>query len=238
MLELDGVSVSYGKIRALVDVSLSVERGEHVAVLGPNGAGKSTLVRAIMGQEPVDEGQIVFEGEDVVGTRPWERSDRGIALVPEGGRLFPDATVDENLDVGAYLESDSEAVARRRERVFDLFPAIADRRNQRAGTLSGGEQQMVAIGRGVMTDPDLVLVDEITMGLMPTLVERAFSILTDLNDDGVTILQVEQNVMKTLSVVDRAYVLENGRVVASGSPSELKAADDIEQSYLGTGSGN
>jgi len=235
MLEVDDITASYGKIRALTDVSLSVETGEHVAVLGPNGAGKSTLVGAIMGQVPTDNGQILFRGDDITDLPPWERSKRGIALVPEGGRLFPDATVDQNLEIGAYLESDTEKIEQRRERVFDLFPKIAERRSQRAETLSGGEQQMVAIGRAIMTDPRLILVDEITMGLMPTLVERAFSILDELNDDGITILQVEQNVTKTLSIVDRAYVLENGRVVAEGAPAELQAADEIEQSYLGVG---
>lgn len=233
MLEVDDVTASYGKIRALTQVSISVGTGDHVAVLGPNGAGKSTLVGAIMGQVPTDDGRIVFDGEDISELPPWERSKRGIALVPEGGRLFPDATVDQNLEIGAYLESDTETIERRRERVFDLFPRIAERRSQRAETLSGGEQQMVAIGRAIMSDPQLILVDEITMGLMPTLVERAFSILSDLNDDGITILQVEQNVTKTLSIVDRAYVLENGRVVAEGAPAELQAADEIEQSYLG-----
>lgn len=233
MLEIDDVSVHYGKIRALDGISIHVEDGEHVAVLGPNGAGKTSLMRAVIGLEPTSAGAITFEGEDVGGMEPWERARKGMALIPEGGRLFPNASVRQNLRVGAYLERDDEVVQGRLSDVFELFPRLQERQGQLAGTLSGGEQQMLAIGRAMMIDPEIILVDEITMGLMPKLVDRAFDVLTDLNDRDIAILQVEQNVHKTLEVADRLYVLENGRVSAEGTPEELSEAAEIEASYLG-----
>jgi len=233
MLEIDDVSVHYGKIRALDGISIHVEDGEHVAVLGPNGAGKTSLMRAVMGLEPISAGTITFEGEDVGGMEPWERARKGMALIPEGGRLFPNASVRQNLRVGAYLERDGSVVEERLSDVFELFPRLQERQGQLAGTLSGGEQQMLAIGRAMMIDPEIILVDEITMGLMPKLVDRAFDVLTDLNDRDIAILQVEQNVHKTLEVADRLYVLENGRVSAEGTPEELSEAAEIEASYLG-----
>jgi branched-chain amino acid transport system ATP-binding protein len=174
-----------------------------------------------------------LEGEDVGGMEPWERARKGMAFIPEGGRLFPNASVRQNLRVGAYLERDDEVVQERLSDVFELFPRLQERQEQLAGTLSGGEQQMLAIGRAMMIDPEIILVDEITMGLMPTLVDRAFDVLTDLNDRDIAILQVEQNVHKTLEVADRLYVLENGRVSADGTPEELSEAAEIEASYLG-----
>ncbi|MFT4890465.1 MAG: branched-chain amino acid transport system ATP-binding protein [Halobacteriales archaeon] len=233
MLEIDDVSVHYGKIQALDGISIHVEDGEHVAVLGPNGAGKTSLMRAVMGLEPTSAGMITLEAEDVGGMEPWERARKGMAFIPEGGRLFPNASVRQNLRVGAYLERDDEVVQERLSDVFELFPRLQERQEQLAGTLSGGEQQMLAIGRAMMIDPEIILVDEITMGLMPTLVDRAFDVLTDLNDRDIAILQVEQNVHKTLEVADRLYVLENGRVSADGTPEELSEAAEIEASYLG-----
>lgn len=233
MLEIDGVSVHYGKIQALDEVSVSVEPGEHVAVLGPNGAGKTSLIRAVMGLESISAGEITFDGESLVGMEPWTRARMGIGLIPEGGRLFPNASVRQNLRIGAYLEPDDAVVRERLSDVFDMFPRLSERQHQLAGTLSGGEQQMLAIGRAMMIDPELILVDEITMGLMPKLVERAFDVLANLNDRGIAVLQVEQNVHKTLDVADRVYVLENGRVSAEGTPDELSAAAEIEASYLG-----
>jgi branched-chain amino acid transport system ATP-binding protein len=233
MLDVDGVSLHYGKIQALDDVTVHVDDGEHVAVLGPNGAGKTSLMRAVMGLEPISAGTIRFAEQDVAGMEPWERARMGMALIPEGGRLFPNASVRQNLRVGAYLERDDEVVKERLGDVFELFPRLEERQTQLAGTLSGGEQQMLAIGRAMMIDPEIILVDEITMGLMPKLVDRAFDVLADLNDRGIAILQVEQNVHKTLEVADRLYVLENGRVSAEGTPEELSEAAEIEASYLG-----
>lgn len=233
MLEVDGVSVHYGKIQALDEVTVSVETGEHVAVLGPNGAGKTSLIRAVIGLESISAGDITFDGESLEGMEPWSRARKGIGLIPEGGRLFPNASVRQNLRVGAYLEPEDTVVRERMSDVFEMFPRLSERQRQLAGTLSGGEQQMLAIGRAMMIDPEIILVDEITMGLMPKLVERAFEVLADLNDRGIAVLQVEQNVHKTLDVADRVYVLENGRVSAEGTPDELSEAAEIEASYLG-----
>jgi branched-chain amino acid transport system ATP-binding protein len=233
MLEIDDISVHYGKIQALDGISIHVKDGEHVAVLGPNGAGKTSLMRAVMGLEPISGGTITFDGETVDGMESWERARSGLALIPEGGRLFPNASVRQNLRVGAYLEREDEVVSNRLSDVFELFPRLEERQSQFAGTLSGGEQQMLAIGRAMMNDPEVILVDEITMGLMPKLVDRAFDVLDGLNDRGIAILQVEQNVHKTLDVAERLYVLENGRVSAEGTPEELSEAAEIEASYLG-----
>ncbi len=233
MLEIHDLSVFYGKVQALDTVSIDVNDGEHVAVLGPNGAGKTTLMRTVMGQKAPISGRISFDGTDVTDLPSWEHASRGMAYIPEGGRVFPDASVVQNLKTGAYLEDDGQLVDDRLSGVFDLFPRLDERRTQQAGTLSGGEQQMLAIGRAMMSDPDLILIDEISMGLMPKLVDRAFDVLADLNERGIALLQVEQNVHKTLSVADRAYVLENGRVRAMGTPEELVESGAIEASYLG-----
>lgn len=233
MLEATDISVYYGEIEALSDVSITIDAGEHVSVLGPNGAGKTTLMRAIIGHQLADTGTITFNGEEITSIRSWNRARRGIALIPEGGRVFPEATVKQNLRVGAYLEDDREKVSQDLEDVFEIFPRLSERKSQEAETLSGGEQQMLAIGRAMMSDPELILIDEISMGLMPKLVDKAFEVLEDLHERGITLLQVEQNVHKTLEIVDRAYVLENGRIVAEGTPTELLETEKIEESYLG-----
>jgi branched-chain amino acid transport system ATP-binding protein len=233
MLEISDVSVQYGKIRALEEISLRVNNGELLAVLGPNGAGKTTLMRAIMGQKSVHTGEIRYKGTDITSLAPWERFGHGIAPIPEGGRVFPDATVKQNLKVGALQETDQSQVESRLADIYDLFPRLQERSRQQAGTLSGGEQQMLAIGRALMGDPELILVDEISMGLMPKLVDLVFDVLADLNDRGISLLQIEQNVHKTLAIADRAYVIENGRVVAEGTPAELQSTGAIEESYLG-----
>ena len=233
ILEVTDLSVYYGNIQALNDVSVAIEAGEHVAVLGPNGAGKTTLMRAIIGHAPVAAGHVTFRGTDITTLPSWERAKRGLAYIPEGGRVFPDATVRQNLETGAYLETDKAAIRDRLATVFEFFPRLEERASQRASTLSGGEQQMLAIGRAMMSDPELILVDEITMGLMPLLVDRAFEVLAALNDNGIALLQVEQNVPKTLAVADRAYLLENGQIVDEGTPTALAESGAIEESYLG-----
>lgn len=233
MLEVEDLTVTYGQITALEEVSLSVNAGEHVAVLGPNGAGKTTLMRTIFGHLAPDRGTISIGGEDITDLPSWERAKRGLAIVPEGGHVFPDATVAANLRTAAFLQRDRAELSNRRKQVFELFPVLEERAGQRAGTLSGGEQQMLAIGRAFMTDPAVLLIDEITMGLMPKLVTEMFAVLGDLNDRGIAMLQVEQNVRKTLELVDRAYVLENGSVIGSGTPRELRDSGAIEASYLG-----
>jgi len=233
MLDVSNLSLAYDKIRALQDVSLRVDDGQHVAVLGPNGAGKSTLIRAIAGMKIASSGTITFDGKDITDLPPWERVRMGIGVIPEGGRVFPDASVIDNLRVGGYIVLDSNRFNDRLADVYELFPILEERANQRAKTLSGGEQQMLAIGRAMMTDPKMILVDEITMGLMPQLVKRAYEVLSDLNDQDIAILQVEQNVKRTLEVADYAYVLENGRIGNEGSAHELENTTEIQESYLG-----
>lgn len=235
MLDVAELRVSYGQITALRDISLSLQSGEHVAVLGPNGAGKTTLMRTIMGHLSPEAGSIEIQATNITDLPPWERAKLGLSFVPEGGHVFPNATVAQNLQTAVFLETKEENLAERRDEVFELFPVLKERRDQQAGTLSGGEQQMLAIGRAFMTDPEILLIDEITMGLMPKLVTKMFSVLSELNDLGISILQVEQNVRETLKIVDRAYVLENGEIIAEGSPSDLQESGSIEASYLGIG---
>jgi len=232
MLAIRNLNVAYGQIQALHGVSLTVAAKEAVAVLGANGAGKSTLIKAVMGWQPPSAGEIVFEGRVINALSPWERVARGIALAPEGGRVFRDLTVVENLRLGAYLLP--EAVIREQmEVVFDLFPVLAERRTQVAKTLSGGEQQMLALARAMMSRPKLLLVDEASMGLAPILVERVFAAIGKLRRRGVSILLVEQNAYVALDVVDRAYVLENGRIVLEGTPDTLREDERVKAAYLG-----
>ncbi|MBS1252387.1 MAG: High-affinity branched-chain amino acid transport ATP-binding protein LivF [Anaerolineales bacterium] len=233
MLELKNLDVAYGRVQALHDVSLSVAGDEAVAVLGANGAGKSTLIKTAIGWQEPQRGSVHFDNQDVTWLTPWERVERGMALVPEGGRVFRGLTVQENLRLGAYRQADEQAVGSQMETVFELFPALAERRRQVAHTLSGGEQQMLAIGRAMMSDPRLLLIDEISMGLMPILVQRVFETINDLRQQGVAILLVEQNAYEALNVVDRAYVLENGRLVLEGTPDELREDQRVKAAYLG-----
>ena len=232
MLEVNNLNVCYGQVQALRGVSLAVGDNEAVAVLGANGAGKSSLIKTIMGwQRPVD-GEICFLGETINHLWVWDRVAQGIALVPEGGRVFRDLSVLDNLRLGAYLQPEA-AIREQMEVVFELFPTLAERKSQIAKTLSGGEQQMLAIGRAMMSRPKLLLIDEVSMGLMPILVKRVFSVIKDLREHGVSILLVEQNAFEALKVVDRAYVLENGRIVLAGTPDQLREDARVKAAYLG-----
>lgn len=232
MLTLNNLDVFYGHIQALHGVSLSVAEHEAVAVLGANGAGKSTLIKAVMGWEQPRRGEIVFAGQVVNRLSPWERVNLGMALSPEGGRVFRDLSVTDNLRLGAYLQPEP-AVKSQMEVVFDLFPVLAERKNQIAKTLSGGEQQMLSLGRAMMSNPRLLLIDEASMGLAPILVERVFEVINNLRQHGVAILLVEQNAYESLNVVDRAYVLENGHIVLEGIPDQLRQDERVKAAYLG-----
>jgi branched-chain amino acid transport system ATP-binding protein len=232
MLEVNHLDVYYGQVQALRGVSLAVGDREAVAVLGANGAGKSTLIKTVMGWEKPAQGQVSFGGQVVNRLSPWDRVACGMALVPEGGRVFRDLSVLDNLRLGAYLQPEV-AIREQMDVVFELFPTLAERKSQIAKTLSGGEQQMLAIGRAMMSRPKLLLIDEVSMGLMPILVKRVFSVINDLRAHGVSILLVEQNAFEALKVVDRAYVLENGRIVLEGTPDQLREDARVKAAYLG-----
>jgi branched-chain amino acid transport system ATP-binding protein len=233
LLRVDGIEAGYGDLTAVGDVSLEVREGEAVALIGANGAGKTTTLRAVSGLLPLRRGRIEFEGQRLDGLTSAQIVARGIAHVPEGRQLFPTMTVLENLELGARTRA---ARARRDEslgRVFDLFPRLQERREQLAGTLSGGEQQMCAIGRGLMACPRLLMLDEPSLGLAPVMVKAIFDDLGRINEQGLTILLVEQNVLRSLQLAHRGYVLENGRVTRSGTGPELLASGHIKQAYLG-----
>jgi branched-chain amino acid transport system ATP-binding protein len=232
MLSIEHVDFYYRRIQALHDVSLEVGQEEAVAVLGANGSGKSTLIKTIAGWQKPRRGTIRFDGLDVTTLTPWARASLGMSLVPEGGRVFRDLSVADNLRLGAYNQS-KEFTAAQTEVVFELFPVLGERRKQIAKTLSGGEQQMLAIARAMMSHPRLLLVDEISMGLMPMLVKRVFAVISELRQRGVSILLVEQNAYEALHVVDRAYVLENGHLVLEGTAEELRENPRVKAAYLG-----
>lgn len=232
MLSIEHVDFYYRQIQALHDVSLEVAEDEAVAVLGANGSGKSTLIKTVIGWQRPRRGTIRFDGQDVTMLTPWERASLGMALVPEGGRVFRDLSVVDNLRLGGYEQSE-ESIAEQMEIVFDLFPVLSERRKQIAKTLSGGEQQMLAIARAMMSHPKLLLVDEVSMGLMPILVKRVFGVISELREHGVSILLVEQNAYEALNVVDRAYVLENGHLVLEGTAEDLKKNPRVKAAYLG-----
>jgi branched-chain amino acid transport system ATP-binding protein len=233
MLEIRNMVCAYGQITALNDVSLSGKAGQLVALIGANGAGKSTTLRAISGLVPFRSGQMIFEGEDITGVGAQRVLIKGIAHCPEGRRVFPHMTVAENLDMGAYLRTDTAKVAADRERIYTEFPRLAERRKQAAGTLSGGEQQMLAIGRALMSRPRLIMFDEPSLGLAPNIVERTFAIIKAIRDSGTTVLLVEQNAFAALEMCDYAYLLESGRVVLSGGGAELIANEHVRRAYLG-----
>jgi branched-chain amino acid transport system ATP-binding protein len=233
MLQLRNVDAGYGSFQALFDISLEVNAGEAVAVIGPNGAGKTTLMRVISGLIRPTRGTIAMEGTDVVATPAHLIVGLGIAHVPENRRLFPQLTVEENLKVGAYIKSARARFQERRDHVFELFPRLKQRRHQLAGTMSGGEQQMCAIGRALMSGPRILLLDEPSAGLAPLVVQQVFDLVRRIRQEGLTVLIVEQNVAQVLRVVDRAYVLETGRVAAEGASAALAADPAIRRSYLG-----
>ncbi len=234
LLKIDNLHIYYGSIQALKGISLDVAKGEIVSVLGANGAGKSTLLRAISGLVPVHKGDMVFNHLSLKKREAYRIVIDGISHVPEGRRVFSTLTVEENLNLGAFnRRNEPGLVAERKDRVFDLFPILKNRRNQLAGTLSGGEQQMLAIGRGLMSDPQLLLLDEPSLGLAPLLVKQIFRIIKEINEQGVAILLVEQNARKALGIAHRGYVLETGNITISGLSSELKDNQKVQEAYLG-----
>jgi branched-chain amino acid transport system ATP-binding protein len=233
MLSLRSISAGYGSFRALFDVSLEVAAGEAIGVVGPNGAGKSTLMRVISGMLRVSSGELSFEGRSLTRLPAHRIVEAGIAHVPEHRRLFAKLTVEENLRIGAFLPQARRHYAERSEWVYALFPRLLERRRQLAGTLSGGEQQMVAIGRALMSKPKMLLMDEPSAGLAPLVVEQVFALVHRIREEGFTVLIVEQNLRQVLEVVDRAYLLEVGRIRLSGSSAELKDDPTIRQAYMG-----
>ena len=233
MLELRAISAGYGQFTALWDVSLRVDRGEAVAVVGPNGAGKTTLLRVISGLIAPRSGSLTFDGAELAGRPAHQIVGHGIAHVPEGRRLFPALTVADNLKMGAFLPAARARFAESLERVYALFPVLAERRAQRAGSMSGGEQQMLAIGRALMSRPKIILLDEPSMGLAPVMVFRLFDLIRRIREEGYTILVVEQNVRQVLKLVDRAYLLEVGRIRIEGRAAELSEQDFVRKAYMG-----
>jgi branched-chain amino acid transport system ATP-binding protein len=235
VLTVEGLQCRYGRVAAVRDLSIAVHRAELVVLIGANGAGKTTTLKAISGLLNPFAGKICFEGEDVTRWSPRRMLSLGIAHCPEGRRVFPYMSVRENLQMGCYLRSDSEGIVQDMERLFDRFPILRERRDQAAGTLSGGEQQMLAISRALMSRPKLVLFDEPSLGLAPNLVAQTFDIIRQIRDDGVTVVMVEQNAFAALELCDRAYVLEQGRVAMTGTGAELLGNSLVKSAYLGIG---
>jgi branched-chain amino acid transport system ATP-binding protein len=232
LLRLDGINTYYGQMHILQDVNLEVGQGELVCLLGGNASGKSTTLKTVLGIVPPRTGSVVLDGRDVTREPTSRRIERGLAIVPENRRLFGPMTVLENLEMGAYLRPRAD-LREDLDRVYELFPQVADRRKQLAGTLSGGEQQMVAMGRALMARPKLLLMDEPSMGLAPILVERSFEIIQQVHESGVALLVVEQNANVSLSIADRGYVLSTGRIVLEGKAAELMQHEELRKAYLG-----
>lgn len=233
ILDVNDISVHYGDTQALWDISFSVQPGRLVALLGANGAGKTTTLKAICGLQPVTSGKMMYEGKDVTTLPVHDTVNLGITLVPEGRQLFPKMDVEENLIVGSYLPRAKEKREKNLRKVYDLFPRLEERRKQLAETLSGGEQQMVAIGRGLMQNPDLIMFDEPSLGLAPILVQEVFDVIQELHKEGLTIFLVEQNVHQTLKIADYCYVIENGRIFQEGTGKDLEADPKVREAYLG-----
>ena len=233
MLDIKDIDVYYGAIHAIQGISLHVNEGEIVTLIGANGAGKSTTLRTISGLLAPKNGDIEFAGESIAGHKAHEIVKLGISQVPEGRRIFTEMTVLENLELGAFIRKDKDGIAADMKHVFELFPRLEERKSQEAGTLSGGEQQMLAMGRALMAKPRLLLLDEPSMGLAPLLIKEIFSIIENINKEGTTVLLVEQNANMALSIANRAYVLETGRITLSGDAKELAASEDVRKAYLG-----
>lgn len=233
MLEIKNLNVHYGVIHALKDVSLTVNKGEIVTLIGANGAGKTTTLRTISGLNKATSGEILLEGKEITNITAPQRVAMNISQVPEGRRIFPAMSVFENLELGAYLRKDKTEIKKDIENTYELFPILRDRKKQTAGTLSGGEQQMLAMGRALMSRPKILLLDEPSMGLAPLLVKEIFNIIKNINEAGTTILLVEQNAKMALSIANRAYVIETGSIVMSGSGTELVNSEEIQKAYLG-----
>jgi branched-chain amino acid transport system ATP-binding protein len=234
LLTLENVTTVYGDIEMLRGVNVQVERGKIVCLLGSNGAGKSTLIRAILGLVKIINGNITFNGEDITGQKTHKIVRKGISIVPEGKRIFPKMTTAENLHMGAYNEQDETVIEERMERVFDLFPRLQERAQQIAGTMSGGEQSMLSIGRGLMSSPELLIFDEPSLGLAPILVEQNFETIERINQEGTTIFLVEQNASLTLEIASYGYVLQKGEVIAEGTTEQLMQTEIIRSAYLST----
>ena len=232
MLEVQGLSSFYGRIQALRRVDFTISKGEIVTLVGANGAGKTTLLRTISGVQPVTDGKITFDGEDITRTTPFVRVARGISQSPEGRQIFAPLSVEDNLRLGAYLRKDKN-IEKDKQHVFDMFPVLQEFRERMAGSLSGGQQQMLAIGRAVMARPKLLLLDEPSMGLAPILVDQILSVIERLRDEGMTIFLVEQNAFAALSIADRGYVMETGTVIMTGPAKELLANEKVKEAYLG-----
>ncbi|MEA9603759.1 ABC transporter ATP-binding protein [Polynucleobacter sp. JS-JIR-II-c23] len=233
LLEIEHIYTAYDRIDVLEDVSIKVEKGEITCILGANGAGKSTLIRSVLGLTPANRGKIIFNGADIAHLPTHRIIEAGIACVPEGRRVFPRMTVDENLSAGAYLVTDKKVIEERREHVKNLFPRLAERSNQLAGTMSGGEQAMLAISRSLMSSPELLIFDEPSLGLSPLFVKENFKIIKEINQMGTTVLLVEQNVRQTLAIAHRGYVITKGQVVAKGSAAELAENAEVQAAYFG-----
>ena len=233
MLEIKDLFVSYGMMEVLHGISLKVEDKELVSVIGPNGAGKSTLIKTVMGLVKPTSGQILYNGQDITNLPAHNRAGLGIGYVPEGRRVFAKLTVEENLRMGAYELKDKKKIAENMDRVYGIFPRLGERKNQLASTMSGGEQQMLAISRALMLSPQMLLIDEVSMGLMPIMVNTCFDVIQKLNGQGITILVVEQNANKALKVAHRGYVLETGNIVLSDTAENLRKDDTVQRAYLG-----
>lgn len=234
MLKIENINTFYGNIHALRDVSLEIQEGEIISLIGANGAGKSTTLMSVSGVVPVASGSVLFEGEELAGMSPDQIVARGVVQVPEGRRIFPQLTVRENLDMGAFLRNDRKQIEKDIEYVYELFPRMAERKNQAGGTLSGGEQQMLAISRALMAKPRLLLLDEPSLGLAPLLVQQIFDIIQRINAESkVSIFLVEQNAHMALKVAHRGYVLETGTVTMSDEAAKLAANEDVKKAYLG-----
>ncbi|MFC8563272.1 ABC transporter ATP-binding protein [Peribacillus frigoritolerans] len=233
MLKIEDINVYYGNIQSLKGVSMEINEGEIVTLIGANGAGKSTLLKTISGLLKPKQGKVLFEGDSIGGKAAQAIVKLGISHVPEGRRVFANMTVAENLELGAYLRKDKAGIHKDMEKVYELFPRLLERIKQQAGTLSGGEQQMLAMGRALMAKPRLLLLDEPSMGLAPLLVKQIFNIIQEISESGTTILLVEQNANLALSIADRAYVVETGRIVLSGNAEELTSSEEIKMAYLG-----
>jgi branched-chain amino acid transport system ATP-binding protein len=233
MLSLQNIAIAYNGVLAVHDVSIEVNEGEIVALVGGNGNGKSSTLRAIAGLNPLARGKIVFNGEDITLLPAHKRTARGICLVPEGRRLFPKLSVEKNLMLGAFTRNDSAQIKKSKNYVFELFPILEERREQIAGTLSGGQQQMLAIGRGLMAGPRLLMLDEPSWGIAPKLVTKILDTIQQINASGLTVLLVEQNVKRALEIANRGYVLQTGRIALSGSGQELLGNPEVQRAYLG-----
>lgn len=233
MLRIIDLEVAYGQMEVLKKINLEVKKGELVSVIGPNGAGKTTLIKTIMGLKKARRGQVLLDGIDILSLPAWKRAEMGVGYVPEGRRIFGNLTVEENLRVGCYRLPNTKNIMPNIKKVYEMFPRLEERRNQLARTMSGGEQQMLAIGRALVLEPRLLLIDEVSMGLMPIMVKTCFKIIKELNDQGITVMVVEQNANKALKIAHRGYVLETGSIVLEDTAENLLMNDLVQKAYLG-----